>query len=165
MHVRHAHRCRSTYRRRNRASIGQSDRGCRSLQSRVRRYPDRIGSGAGPTGNQALQGTPRADSHHWRVGRRLAQASVSVREMVTVPSSSASCDDDGAGFVIGQREDEPVRDASSVLLSLPARKTGTGGRKDDPSGSSIHSARARIEDFVVRIEFRRRRGFYAACCS
>ena len=77
----------------------------------------------------------------------------------------ALCDGDGAGFVIGQREDEPVRDASSVLLSLPARRTGTGGRKDDPSGSSIHSARARIEDLVVRIEFRRRRGSYAACCS
>ena len=54
----------------------------------------------------------------------------------------ALCDGDCAGFVVGQREDEPVRDASSVIVSLPARRTGTGGKKDEPSRSSLHSARA-----------------------
>ena len=57
----------------------------------------------------------------------------------------AWCDGDGAGFVVEQREKEPVREAASVLLSLPARRTGIGGGKDDPSRSSIHSAGARIE--------------------
>ena len=78
--------------------------------------------------------------------------------------SDPLCDGDRAGFVVGQREDEQIRDASSVILSLPACRTGTGGREDDPSRCSLHSARARIEDLVIRIEFRRRRRSYAACC-
>ena len=58
----------------------------------------------------------------------------------------ALCDGDGAGFVVGQREDEQVRDASSVIVSLPARRTGTGGRKDDPA--DLHSTRRERESRI-----------------